>query len=102
MADASYVGSCSPPTDRELDRERRPAISGLDCKWWDREPGQTSREIESGLGRVVNGVAAGVDRLKATGNGQVSLVAATAWTILIEADKEAALNDQTFLSKARA
>jgi hypothetical protein len=43
-----------------------------------------------------------VDRLKAIGNGQVSLVAATAWSILIDADKAAALNDQTFLSKARA
>ena len=102
MADASHIRSCSPPTDRELERQRRPAISSLDCQWWDREPGQTSREIESGLGRVVNGVAAGVDRLKAIGNGQVSLVAATAWSILIDADKAAALNDQTFLSKARA
>jgi DNA (cytosine-5)-methyltransferase 1 len=102
MADASHIRSCSPPTDRELERQRRPAISSLDCQWWDREPGQTTREIESGLGRVVNGVAAGVDRLKAIGNGQVSLVAATAWSILIDADKAAALNDQTFLSKARA
>jgi DNA (cytosine-5)-methyltransferase 1 len=32
--------------------------------------------------RVVNGVAARVDRLKAIGNGQVPLCAATAWRIL--------------------
>ena len=41
--------------------------------WWD---------IEPNVGRVANGVAARVDRLKAIGNGQVSAVAATAWSIL--------------------
>jgi len=37
---------------------------------------------EPDVGRVVNGMAARVDRLKAIGNGQVSRVAATAWRIL--------------------
>ena len=37
---------------------------------------------EPNVGRVVNGMAARVDRLKAIGNGQVSGVAATAWRIL--------------------
>lgn len=37
---------------------------------------------ESGLGRVVNGMAHRSHRLKAIGNGQVSRVAATAWGIL--------------------
>lgn len=37
---------------------------------------------ESGLGRVADGVAARVDRIKAIGNGQVPRVAATAFTIL--------------------
>ena len=37
---------------------------------------------EPNVGRVVNGMAARVDRLKAIGNGQVSGVAATAWNIL--------------------
>ena len=41
--------------------------------WW---------EIEPELGRVADGVANRVDRLKAIGNGQVPLVAATAWRIL--------------------
>ena len=41
--------------------------------WWATEPN---------LGRVANGVAARVDRLKAIGNGQVPLCAATAWNIL--------------------
>jgi len=41
--------------------------------WWETEPD---------VGRVANGVAFGVDRLKAIGNGQVPLCAATAWTKL--------------------
>jgi DNA (cytosine-5)-methyltransferase 1 len=41
--------------------------------WWDAEPN---------VGRVANGVAARVDRLKAIGNGQVPAVAATAWRLL--------------------
>jgi DNA (cytosine-5)-methyltransferase 1 len=41
--------------------------------WWDVEPN---------VGRVANGVAARVDRLKAIGNGQVPLCAATAWELL--------------------
>ena len=39
-------------------------------------------KIEPNVGRVVDGVAAGMDRLKAIGNGQVPLCAATAWRIL--------------------
>jgi DNA (cytosine-5)-methyltransferase 1 len=41
--------------------------------WWETEPN---------VGRVVNGVAARVDRLKAIGNGQVPLCAAEAWRLL--------------------
>jgi DNA (cytosine-5)-methyltransferase 1 len=39
---------------------------------------------EPNVGRVVDGVASRVDRLKAIGNGQVPLCAATAWRILSE------------------
>jgi DNA (cytosine-5)-methyltransferase 1 len=39
---------------------------------------------EPELGRVANGVGDTVDRLKAIGNGQVPIVAATAWNILME------------------
>jgi DNA (cytosine-5)-methyltransferase 1 len=39
---------------------------------------------EPNMGRVVNGVAARVDRLKAIGNGQVSRVVSTAWKLLNE------------------
>ena len=38
--------------------------------------------VEPGVGRVANGVANRVDRIKALGNGQVSRVAATAFDIL--------------------
>lgn len=41
--------------------------------WWKTEPD---------VGRVANGVASGMDRLKATGNGQVPVVAALAWETL--------------------
>ncbi|WP_363324837.1 DNA cytosine methyltransferase [Eleftheria terrae] len=41
--------------------------------WWLAEPD---------VGRVAHGVAARVDRLKALGNGQVPLCAATAWRLL--------------------
>jgi DNA (cytosine-5)-methyltransferase 1 len=41
--------------------------------WWQTEPN---------ICRVADGVAARVDRLKAIGNGQVPLCAATAWRIL--------------------
>ena len=41
-----------------------------------------NKEIESTVVRMVDGMASRVDRLKAVGNGQVPLVAATAWEIL--------------------
>lgn len=52
-------------------RESRDAIGGNG--WWLTEPD---------VGRVANGVAARVDRLKAIGNGQVPLCAAEAWRLL--------------------
>ena len=44
-----------------------------DSCWW---------AVEPNVGRVADGVAARVDRLKAIGNGQVPLCAATAWKVL--------------------
>ena len=49
-------------------RSIRPCRNGF--AWWSTEPG---------MGRVANGVAYRVDRVKALGNGQVPLVAATAF-----------------------
>jgi hypothetical protein len=45
------------------------------ASWWQSEPS---------VGRVADGVPARVDRLKAIGNAQVPLCAATAWRILNE------------------
>ena len=52
-------------------RAQHANLSGT--SWWGTEPN---------VGRVANGVAARVDRLKAIGNGQVPIVAATAFRIL--------------------
>jgi DNA (cytosine-5)-methyltransferase 1 len=49
-------------------RTQHPNIGGT--SWW---------EVEPDVGRVADGVAARVDRLKAIGNGQVPEVARTAW-----------------------
>ena len=49
--------------------------------WWQAEPA---------LGRVADGVAHRVDRLRAIGNGQVPAVAALAWTELLRRLKEGA------------
>ena len=46
---------------------------GSSKHWWETEPN---------VGRVADGMASRVDRLKAIGNGQVPLCAATAWRIL--------------------
>lgn len=45
-------------------------------------PTDPADEAEPAVGRVVNGLAARVDRLKAIGNGQVPRVAATAFSML--------------------
>ena len=66
-------------TDAEIRPHRavhvKPSITGLHRENWQTEPK---------LDRVANGVAYGMDRLKAVGNGQVPLCAATAWRILNE------------------
>jgi DNA (cytosine-5)-methyltransferase 1 len=72
------------PNSSSEDVERQRSISiGTQSKfrnignasWWQSEPN---------VGRVADGVVARVDRLKAIGNGQVPLCAATAWRILSE------------------
>ena len=64
-----------------LQRQRNKCSQRIESKhsnfgsssWWQSEPN---------MGRVAHGVAARVDRLKAIGNGQVPLCAATAWQLL--------------------
>ena len=60
------------PIERPLEKQFRGGGIGAG-EWWQSEPN---------VGRVADGVAARVDRLKAIGNGQVPLCAATAWRIL--------------------
>lgn len=55
---------------------------GRSCAWWNADPADQDGAFESGMGRVADGVANRVDRLKAIGNGQVPLVAAKAFNIL--------------------
>jgi DNA (cytosine-5)-methyltransferase 1 len=63
--------------DKSVQQEKFPRIGAYygSSDWWKTEPN---------VGRVADGVAARVDRLKAIGNGQVPLCAATAWRILSE------------------
>ncbi|NBW38862.1 MAG: DNA cytosine methyltransferase [Cytophagia bacterium] len=81
MANTSLSGF--PPCN---DTPPRPQKQSLEKQSWrsSNEFGKTKHwwEIEPNVGRVADGVAARVDRLKAIGNGQVPLCAATAWRIL--------------------
>ena len=65
------AGAATGTTDRSGD-ERNPG-------WWEAEPD---------VGRVADGVAARVDRLRCLGNGQVPAVAALAWSILTQEDEQ--------------
>jgi len=58
-------------TQQEYNSRGSPTHGG--GEWW---------SVEPSLGRVAHGVAHRVDRLKAIGNGQVPLCAATAWQLL--------------------
>lgn len=70
LADADQRGCDRRSRSRGKSNGRR---QPADCDWW---------AIEPNVDRMVNGMAARVDRLKAIGNGQVSRVAAVAWKIL--------------------
>ena len=64
--------------------QSQPSNTGKPSEWID-PSGIGNRNwwaVEPNVGRVVDGVAARVDRLKAIGNGQVPLCAATAWELL--------------------
>ena len=82
VAYTSSVRSRNEATHGEMEGNIGFSLGGVDRDWWQREPESTPRTIERNVGRVANGVAARVDRLKAIGNGQVPLCSATAWRIL--------------------
>ena len=68
LGDSNRLRQLQPKRSQQKQRRR----SG-NSSWWEAEPD---------VGRVAHGVAARMDRLKAIGNGQVPLVAATAWNLL--------------------
>jgi DNA (cytosine-5)-methyltransferase 1 len=84
--DPAYAARRSVPADVEHPARQRLALresqrpdacqeraATVGASWWLTEPD---------VDRVVNGMAGRVDRIKALGEGQVPLVAATAWRIL--------------------
>ena len=68
-------GTGFPPRPDRQGQEQSWGTSIGASQWW---------EIEPDVGRVADGVAARVDRLKAIGNGQVPLCAASAWRLLTQ------------------
>jgi DNA (cytosine-5)-methyltransferase 1 len=82
VADTREIRPCGEKTEQGLARELRFAECGVDRNWWQREPEFVPRTTQRNMGGVVDGLASRVDRLKAIGNGQVPLCAATAWRIL--------------------
>jgi len=82
MAYACEVRPCEQEAKQRMEGGFRPTIGGMDRNWWKTEPRNVPRVTQRDLGRMVDGVASRVDRLKAIGNGQVPLCAATAWRIL--------------------
>ena len=68
-------GQHEQPIDSKTSRQRKAdgLIYGRSPEFW---------AVEPNVGRVAHGVATRVDRIKAIGNGQVPLCAATAWRIL--------------------
>jgi len=65
-----WLGSMAT-TESQYNNNRSQIDGGRE--WW---------KVEPNVGRVVDGLASRVDRLKAVGNGQVPLCAATAWRLL--------------------
>jgi len=82
VADTGEIRPCRKEAEQRVEGGFRFAKCGLDKNWWSREPSNVSRIHQRDMYRVADGVAARVDRLKAIGNGQVPLCAATAWRIL--------------------
>jgi DNA (cytosine-5)-methyltransferase 1 len=74
------LSSCNQPSSRPQKQVLEEQSWGGGDEFGDRK----YWEVEPNVGRVVNGMASRVDRLKAIGNGQVPLCAATAWKLLKE------------------
>ena len=72
-SNASYSNSTQCQGMCKSERIQQEYAYASDSRWWKTEPN---------VGRMVDGMAAGMDRLKAIGNGQVPLCAAEAWRVL--------------------
>ncbi|WP_210392609.1 hypothetical protein [Variovorax sp. PAMC 28711] len=68
-----FVAWSLDPQKREGQIERQDRSRSHGLRRWPAEPG---------VGRVVDGLAYRAHRIRALGNGQVSRVAAVAWTVL--------------------
>jgi DNA (cytosine-5)-methyltransferase 1 len=84
LAYAMHAGLQGDQCPRGLDSQGRQESDGSTSEcgglWWHTDPAESPTEPV--VGRVANGVANRVDRLKAIGNGQVSQCAAMAFSIL--------------------
>jgi len=65
-------------------REQERRAESTSQKWWTTDPADQQGAIESGMGRVADGLPHRMDRVKAIGNAQLPLQAAMAWKILLE------------------
>ena len=72
--DVANANSAQRQRDERTERIGEKHANPSRTSWWTSEPN---------VGRVANGVASRVDRLKAIGNGQVCSVAALAWNTLM-------------------
>jgi DNA (cytosine-5)-methyltransferase 1 len=72
LKQSSCPESTQQPKRQSLERQFMGSCIGA-SEWWLSEPN---------VGRVADGISARVDRLKAIGNAQVPLCAATAWELL--------------------
>ena len=83
---SSMVSNAASIGQQGQGQHEQPIYSAQDCYWQTNYVESIGRSefwsVEPNVGRVADGVAARVDRLKAIGNGQVPLCAATAWNIL--------------------
>ena len=75
QGDLAYANSPQCQGNKRTERVGAQHADIGSASWWETEPN---------VGRVADGVAARMDRLKAIGNGQVPLCASIAWKILSE------------------
>ncbi len=74
-AEMAHADSTQRQRNQRPKRKEQEYPYACSPSWWETEPN---------LDRVADGVPARVDRLKAIGNGQVPLCAATAWRLLTQ------------------